>query len=83
MAGDSNTRARAEMFDLLLEDGPVCLTAITRISWGSQVERVDRVLFYLAEHRCLETTAAEFGIQADDVKAIADASGENEFDTIV
>lgn len=83
MAGDSNTRARAEMFDLLLEDGPLCLTAITRISWGRQVERVDRVLFFLAEHRCVDTTAEEFGIEAHDVRAIAEASGENEFDTII
>ena len=66
------------MFDLLLEDGPLCLTAITRISWGAEVEAVDRVLFFLAEHGCVERTAQEFGVDEAYVRAVVERSGEIE-----
>ena len=71
------------MFDLLLEDGPVCLTAITRVSWGARVAAVDRVLFFLAEHRCVYATAEEFGMRADEVREIAAVSGEREFSSFI
>jgi hypothetical protein len=67
------------MFDLLLEDGPLCLTAVTRVSWGSYVDTVDQVLFHLAEHRSLAVVAKQLGIGIDEVASIAEASGEPEF----
>lgn len=78
MAGDSNTRARAEMFELLLEDGVCCLTAVTKKSWGTYVDTVDQILFYLAEHRSLAQTAKMFGLPVGDISAIVEASGECE-----
>jgi hypothetical protein len=78
MAGDSNTRARAEMFELLLEDGLCCLTAITKKSWGPKVDVVDRILFHVAEHRSLTQTAVLFGLPEVDIKAIVEASEESE-----
>jgi hypothetical protein len=78
MAGDSNTRARAEMFELLLEDGLCCLTAITKKSWGAKVEVVDRILFHVAEHRSLAQTAKMFGLPVEDISSIVVASQEAE-----
>ncbi len=78
MAGDSNTRARAEMFELLLEDGLCCLTAVTKKSWGTMVETVDQLLFHVAEHRSLADTAGAFGITVDELSAIVTASEEDE-----
>lgn len=78
MAGDSNTRARAEMFELLLEDGLCCLTAVTKKSWGEMVDKVDKLLFHVAEHRSLASTSRAFGITVEEVSAIVTASEEAE-----
>lgn len=80
MAGDANTRVRADMFDVLLEDGPLKLTAITRKSWGDRVEVADRVLFHFAENKSVTHTAAEVGVSQSMVVAIVTESGEPEFD---
>lgn len=78
VAGDSTTRARADLFDLLLADGPCCLTAISRVSWSSDVGKVDRVLFHLADGRDRASTCSEFGLSESDLDAILTRANEPE-----
>jgi hypothetical protein len=78
MARRKHTVRRAELFDLLTEDGPLCLTAITRLSWHETVRTVDRILFHLADGRDPEETCQVFEIDRDYLVEIVRRSEEDE-----
>lgn len=78
MAGDATTTWRAEMFDLLLVDGPITLTAMSRVAWNGDGERVDRILFHLSDKQSRAETCAVFGLSQDELDEILERAGERE-----
>lgn len=78
MARSGHTVKKAELFDLLTEDGPLCLTAITKLSWHEMVEEVDRILFHLADGKDPGATCQVFEIEQDYLIEIVRRSNEDE-----
>ncbi len=76
MAGDATTTRRAELFDCLTEDGMVCLTAITKLSWHDQVGEVDRIFFHLADRRDKTLTCEVFDLEMEYLDELIRRSGE-------
>ena len=66
------------MFDLLIVDGPLHLTAMSRVTWNGDGERVDRILFHLADRRSRAETCECFDISEEELDAILDKAGERE-----
>lgn len=81
MSGDSMTARRARFFDSLNEEGEFYLTAITRVSW-TQAERIDRILFHLADNLDRCKTCRAFDITGDELADILSRAGESELDRI-
>lgn len=78
MARSGHSIRKAELFDLLTEDGPLCLTAITKLSWHETVEQVDRILFHLADGRDPGLTCEVFEIEHEYLVEIVRRSEEDE-----
>ena len=78
MAGDATTTRRADLFDALSEEGMVCLTAITRLSWHDQVDEVDRIFFHLADRRDRQLTCEVFDIDMEYLDELIRRSGEDD-----
>jgi hypothetical protein len=78
MAGDATTSRRADFFDCLSEEGSICLTAITRLSWHEHVNEVDRIFFHLADRRDRALTCQVFGIELDYLDELVRRSGEDD-----
>lgn len=78
VARTGHTVRRAELFDLLTEDGPICLTAITKLSWHETVGQVDRILFHLADGRDPGLTCQVFEIDREYLFEIVRRSEEDE-----
>lgn len=78
MAGDATTTWRAELFDLLLIDGPIRLTAMSRKAWNGDGERIDRILFHLSDKQSRAETCAVFRLSQDELDEILERAGERE-----
>lgn len=78
MAGDATTTWRAELFDLLLVDGPIALTAMSRVAWNGDGDRVDRILFHLSDRQSRAETCAVFGLSQEELDGILERAGERE-----
>jgi hypothetical protein len=78
VARNGHTVKKAELFDLLTEDGPLCLTAITKLSWHEMVAEVDRILFHLADGKNPEATCEVFEIDRAYLVEIVRRSDEDE-----
>ena len=83
MARNGHTARKAELFDLLAEDGPLCLTAITKLSWHEMAREVDRILFHLADGKDPEATCQVFAIEYDYLVEIVRRSDEDELAGLV
>lgn len=81
MAGNSTTARRAQFFDCLNEEGEFSLTAITRVSW-TQAERVDKILFHLADNLDRAKTCRLFGLGREELDSLLAEAGEDELSRI-
>lgn len=81
MAGDSTTARRAAFFDCFNEDGPLYLTAITRLSW-EDVNTVDKILFHLADNLDRAKTCRQFDLSSNELDDLLAKAGEDELSNI-
>jgi hypothetical protein len=66
------------MFELLLVDGPVHLTAMSKVSWNGDGELVDQVLFHLSDRRSRAETCERFGLSQEELDGILEKADERE-----
>jgi hypothetical protein len=78
VAGERSTGWRGELFDLLSEQGPLQLTAMTRIEWGAERSLVDAVLFSVAEGASVSEAAQSAGVSVQQASAWVQKSDEPE-----
>ena len=77
------TARRADLFDSLTESGPLTLTCMTSRSWHERADRVDRILWHLADSLSRDATARRFSLSPDELEALIAESGEAELAGIV
>ena len=69
---------KGELFELLSEQGPLCLTAITKVSWGTERSLVDVFLFAVSEGSSVKEAADQCGISGQQGWAWLRKAGEDE-----
>ena len=78
MAGDRDTSWKGELFDLLSQEAPLTLTAITRGSWGIKRSQVDVLFFAIADGATVADAAELAGVSGQQAWAWLKKAGENE-----
>lgn len=82
MAGTNSTAKRADLFDTLTESGPLELTCMTALSWHQEAEKVDRILWHLADNGCRATTCDAFNLERPLLDEIIRRANEPELSAI-